>query len=75
MGATQIDESLQSHIRTETSDAIEATPDSVSMEVRNEKEMIEHPNEVTKGAQIGVQKAEAVALVWSKTAVYAIYAW
>ncbi|KAJ5580338.1 uncharacterized protein N7459_006323 [Penicillium hispanicum] len=34
-----------------------------------------HPDEITKEAQFGVQKAEAVALVWGKKAVYATYAW
>ena len=42
---------------------------------RNEKEIHEHPDEVTFDAQPGVQKAEAVALVWSKTSLYLIYAW
>lgn len=34
-----------------------------------------HPDEVTKEAQFGLQKAEAVTLVWGKKAVYATYAW
>lgn len=39
------------------------------------KEAELHPNEISEKAQIGVQKAEAVALVWSKKAVYTTYAW
>nr|XP_003188889.1 siderochrome-iron transporter [Aspergillus niger CBS 513.88] len=47
----------------------------LSLEAQNEKEVETHPDEVTKDAQLGVQKAEAAALVWSKQAVYATYAW
>lgn len=32
-------------------------------------------NKVTSGAQPGIQKAEAVALVWTKQVVYLTYAW
>ncbi|KAH8660023.1 siderophore iron transporter [Xylariales sp. PMI_506] len=56
-------------------DDIRTASDTLSLEERNEKETIQHPVEITKDAQIGVQKAEAVALVWPKRAVYAIYAW
>ena len=49
--------------------------DSLSLEARNEKEVQQRPDQVTAGAQIGQQKAEAAALVWSKKAVYATYAW
>lgn len=54
---------------------IETASSSLSLDERNEKEIVEHPNEVTQEAQAGVQKAEAVALVWSTTALYATYAW
>ena len=47
----------------------------LSLDERNEREIEKHPNQVTKDAQMGQQKAEAVALVWSKGAVYATYAW
>lgn len=47
----------------------------LSLEAQNEKEVEAHPDEVTKDAQLGVQKVEAAALVWSKQAVYATYAW
>ncbi|GFF76260.1 siderophore iron transporter mirB [Aspergillus lentulus] len=62
-------------VSTRTTDNIEAVSDTVSLEEKNEREIIEHPNEITQDAQIGVQKAEATALVWSKTALYATYAW
>lgn len=42
---------------------------------RAAKEIEAHPDQVTEGATLGVQKAEAAALVWPKKAVYAIYAW
>lgn len=42
---------------------------------RAEKEIREHPDQVTANTADGVRKAEAVALVWSKKAVFAIYAW
>jgi hypothetical protein len=55
-----------------------ATPsdsDTLSLEARNEKEVQQHPDEVTAQADLGVQKAEAAALVWGKKTVYATYAW
>lgn len=51
------------------------TSERNSLEARNEKEVMQHPDEVTSNAQLGVKKAEAAALVWSKKAVYATYAW
>ncbi|KAJ5793644.1 Major facilitator superfamily domain general substrate transporter [Penicillium paradoxum] len=42
---------------------------------RAEKEISEHPDKVTANIADGVRKAEAVALVWNKKAVFAIYAW
>ncbi|KKK14577.1 hypothetical protein P175DRAFT_0467839 [Aspergillus ochraceoroseus IBT 24754] len=47
----------------------------LSLFARNEKEVQEHPDQVTADAHVGVQKAEASAMVWSKKAVYATYAW
>ncbi|KAJ5621820.1 MFS general substrate transporter [Penicillium herquei] len=38
-------------------------------------EVEQHPNEITSGVGMGVQKAEAVALVWNKKAVYITYGW
>lgn len=42
---------------------------------RSEKEIREHPDQVSANAASGVRKAEAVALVWGKKAVFATYAW
>jgi MFS family permease len=47
----------------------------LSLDERNEKEVQRNPNHITQDAQMGQKKAEAVALVWSKGAVYATYAW
>jgi antitoxin component of MazEF toxin-antitoxin module len=49
--------------------------DTLSLEAQNEKEIHAHPDEITENADLGVKKAEAAALVWSKKAVYATYAW
>ncbi|KAH8788616.1 MFS transporter [Diaporthe sp. PMI_573] len=46
-----------------------------SLEEINEKEIQANPDHVTAGAALGVQKAEAAALVWPKWALYATYAW
>ncbi|KAH8702400.1 siderophore iron transporter [Talaromyces proteolyticus] len=53
----------------------QANIDTQSLEERNEREILEHPNEISQEAQVGVQKAEATALVWSRPALYATYAW
>lgn len=47
----------------------------VSLEQLDEKEVNAHPDQVTAGAALGVQKAEAAALVWPRWAVYCTYAW
>lgn len=49
--------------------------DTISIEAQNEKEVEAHPDQITAGAEAGVQKAEASAIVWSKNAVYGVYAW
>ena len=49
--------------------------DTLSLEARNEKEIRLHPDQITANAELGVQKAEAVTLVWGKKTVYAVYAW
>lgn len=49
--------------------------DTLSIEARNDKEVREHPDQVTGTAQEGQQKVEAAALVWGKKTVWAIYAW
>lgn len=51
------------------------TLDASSLEWRDEKELQAHPDVVNDNAQAGLKKAEASALVWSKTTVYVIYAW
>jgi hypothetical protein len=61
-------------IRTMTGE-FQANSDTQSLEERNERQVQDNPNEITHDAQIGVQKAEATALVWSRTALYAVYAW
>ena len=59
----------------ETDVNVASDSDTLSLEARNEKEAELHPDQVTKNAQAGVQKAEATAIVWSKKAVIATYAW
>lgn len=49
--------------------------DRSSLEARAEREIQLHPGQVTEDADLGVQKAEAAALVWSKKALICIYAW
>ncbi|KAJ5817517.1 Major facilitator superfamily domain general substrate transporter [Penicillium robsamsonii] len=41
----------------------------------DEKELAQHPDSITEGAELGQQKAEAAALVWSLPALVGIYAW
>jgi formate-dependent nitrite reductase cytochrome c552 subunit len=53
----------------------DTTSDTLSLEARNELEVEQHPDQVTADAHIGVQKAEAAALVWGKPALIFIYAW
>ncbi|KUJ10212.1 putative siderochrome-iron transporter [Mollisia scopiformis] len=55
--------------------AVITDSDANSLEARNEKEIQEHPTEITANALPGQQKAEAAALVWPKSVVYATYAW
>lgn len=56
-------------------DHYKSDSDGLSLEEKNEKEVIENPDHITSDAQLGVKKAEAAALVWPKWAVYATYAW
>ena len=62
---------------TVTSDKYDSdtTSDTLSLEARNEREIEQHPDQVTADAQVGIQKAEAAALVWPKKATYLTYAW
>lgn len=59
----------------ETNVSVDANSDTLSLEARNEKEILEHPDQVTQDAQIGQQKVEAAALVWSRSVVIATYGW
>lgn len=49
--------------------------DRLSLEARNEKDVLAHPDEVTADAQLGVKKAEAAAIVWPAWALYCVYGW
>lgn len=49
--------------------------DNLSLEEKNEREIQRNPNQVTANAELGIQKAEAAALVWTKKTVYCAYAW
>jgi hypothetical protein len=53
----------------------DSDPSDLDLFARNEREVEQNPDKVTQDAHLGVQKAEAAALVWSKPAVYATYAW
>jgi hypothetical protein len=75
VATTDAHENVDKGMSARTADEIQVPSSKASLEQMNEKEIIEHPDEVTHSAQNGVQKAEATALVWPKTAVYAIYAW
>jgi hypothetical protein len=61
-------------IHTVTLEA-QANAEDQSLEQTDEREVLEHPDEITHHAQAGIQKAEATALVWSRKALYGIYAW
>jgi len=65
------------HQPTVSSDKYDSdtTSDTLSIEARNEREVQQHPEQVTADAHIGIQKAEAAALVWGKPALIFIYAW
>lgn len=56
-------------------DSSASDSDTLSLEARAEKEANEHPDRPTTWEDAGVQKVEAAALVWSKTAVRLTYAW
>jgi hypothetical protein len=62
-------------VRTTVDETCDTESGSDSWIQRDEREVIEHPDEVTKTAPLGLQKAEAAALVWPKWAMYATYAW
>jgi hypothetical protein len=62
-----------SNIATDTYDS--DSTDTNSLEARNEREVQQHPDQVTADAHVGVQKAEAAALVWGRPALLFTYAW
>ena len=72
-------EDLRPTQETETKNEVNVEQNKADSDLSNlaraEKELQEHPDEITVGAAAGVRKAEAVALVWGKKAVYATYAW
>ncbi|EXJ81025.1 hypothetical protein A1O3_07313 [Capronia epimyces CBS 606.96] len=72
---TIVRKAAQSENDKNVSSQSDTDSDGLSLEEQNEKEVIQNPNRVTEHAQLGVQKAEAVALVWPKAAVYATYLW
>lgn len=59
----------------ETNVSVDTPSDTLSLEARNEKEILEHPDQVTQDAQLGQKKVEAAALVWSRPVVIATYGW
>ncbi|OOO06537.1 Mg2 transporter protein CorA family protein [Aspergillus oryzae] len=50
-------------------------PEKPSLSAPNEEEVPERINKTEGNGAAGVKKAEAAALVWSKNALWAIYAW
>lgn len=62
------------NIYTPTLEAV-GNADAQSLEERDEREVLEHPDQITHDAQAGIQKAEATALVWSRKALYSTYTW
>lgn len=64
------------HTNVASSDKYDSdSTDTNSLEAQNEREIQQHPDQVTADAHVGVQKAEAAALVWGKPALIFIYAW
>lgn len=50
-------------------------PGEESLEWHDEKEVRAHPDQINTNADIGLQKAEAAALVYTKKVVFGIYGW
>lgn len=46
-----------------------------ALEMRDEKEAVERPDEINLNAKAGLQKAEAAALIWQKKTVICLLAW
>lgn len=49
-------------------------PDAISLEAPQKQPFRRPSEEVTQGAQLGIRKAEAAALAWSKKTAYLTYA-
>ena len=72
-GAAKDDQAGQTDVTQDFSASSDS--DTLSLEARNEKIVQANPDRITSDAQLGVQKAEAAALVWSKKTVYLTYGW
>ncbi|KAJ5902239.1 Siderochrome iron transporter 2 [Penicillium taxi] len=68
-----VDNDEKKHLGEATSDS--DTSFGVNGVDDDAKEIERNPEHVTKQAGLGQQKVEAAALVWSRPAVYALYAW
>lgn len=53
----------------------ENKPERESSDVHDTGDTDSQPEHVTENAHLGLQKAEAVALVWGKKVVWCTYAW
>lgn len=65
----------KSPVETSNSKDANSDSDALSLEAQNDKEIQQHPDQVTADAPEGIQKAEAAALVWTKPVLYATFAW
>ena len=65
----------ESQVQEQSPSDVETPPDSRSLERHDEKEVLEHPDEINRNAQVGLQKAEAAALVYTRKVVIGIYGW
>lgn len=74
-GLTPLEEPPAQQSGKELDNPASSESDTLSIEARNEKEVQSNPNQVTSYADVGVKKAEAAALVWTRKALYATYAW
>lgn len=61
--------------KDEVAEVSEVPPQTSSLEWQDEKEVQQHPDEVNANASVGLQKAEAAALIYGKKSLIGIYAW
>lgn len=73
--ATEKTGSGSPEVKNDIEQPSESESSRISLEQLDEQEINAHPDQITAGAALGVQKAEAAALVWPKWAVYCTYAW